>query len=164
MRLAFNGGDTVKIERKSKASFSVIGKEGSSESGAGFVQALWEQANAGFGEVAPLAKRDENGNLEGIWGAMSDVSRSYLPWEEGFTKGLYLAGVECPADAQPPQGWVKWTIPSYTYLVVKCEKENPFAKMILYLSENSIPLVGAVHDFTDPSTGENFMYFPIEKL
>ena len=27
--------------------------------------------------------------------------------------GLYLAGVECIDNAEAPDGWIKWTIPSY---------------------------------------------------
>ncbi len=49
-----------------KASFAVIGKEGSTEEGAGFVPRRWDDANAHFGEVAALAKKDENGNMLGI--------------------------------------------------------------------------------------------------
>ena len=154
----------MKTEKVTKESFAVIGKEGSTTDGIGFIQTLWEEANTGFEEIQHLAKRNEQGELAGIWGAMSDFSRSFLPWEEDFTKGLYLAGAECRDDVQPPEGWVKWTIPGYTYLVVKCEKENAFSEMVQYLKENNIPLVGAVHDFTCPSTGENFMYFPIMKL
>lgn len=37
-------------------------------------------------------KKDDNGNICGIWGVMSDFSRSFQPWENGFAKGLYLAG------------------------------------------------------------------------
>lgn len=53
--------------------------------------------------------KDENGNISGIWGAMSDFSRSFQPWED-FSKGLYLAGVECNEDAEAPDGWTKWVI------------------------------------------------------
>lgn len=38
----------------------------------------------------------------GIWGAMSDCSHSFLPWEDGFSKGVYLAGVECTEEAEAP--------------------------------------------------------------
>ena len=65
---------------------------------------LWDEANSHFGEIAHLAKKDEDGNISGIWGAMSDFSRSFQPWE-GFQKGLYLAGVECNEDAKAPDGW-----------------------------------------------------------
>ena len=44
---------------------------------------------------------------------MSDLSRSFLPWEDGFTRGLYLAGVQVPPEALPPEGWVKWTLPAF---------------------------------------------------
>ena len=69
----------MKMESCIKESFSVIGKEGSTEDGPGFVQNLWEDANSHFAEVAHLAKKDENGNLVGIWGAMTDFSRSFQP-------------------------------------------------------------------------------------
>lgn len=77
-----------------KEAFVVIGKEGSTSEGEEFIQKLWKDANSHFSEVAHLAKKDANGKLVGIWGAMSDFSRSFQPWEDGFSKGLYLAGVE----------------------------------------------------------------------
>jgi predicted transcriptional regulator YdeE len=151
----------MKIEKRTKFSFSIIGKEGSTMDGQGFIQKLWEDANSHFDEVQALAKRDESGNLVGIWGAMSDFSRSFRPWEDNFTKGLYLAGVECADDAQTPEGWTKWTIPSYEYLCVEVESENTFADTLNYMTANDILLVGAVHDFTCPISGKNYMYFPI---
>lgn len=147
-----------------KPSFTVIGKEGSTEEGSGFVQRLWADANRYFAEIAHLVKKNEDGNLVGIWGAMSDFSRSYQPWEENFSKGLYLAGAECEDDAVPPKGWSKWVIPSFEYLYVECEHDTVFQEMIAYLNENQIPLAGAVHDFTCPQTGKNYMFFPIRKL
>ncbi len=83
-----------------KEAFSVIGKEGSTADGDGFIQRLWNDANTHFGEVAPLAKKDEKGNIAGIWGAMSDLTRSFNPWSDNFTKGLYLAGVR---SRMPPK-------------------------------------------------------------
>lgn len=154
----------MKIESVIKKSFSVIGKEGSTEDGAGFVQRLWADANSHFGEVAHLAKKDENGNLVGIWGAMTDFSRSFRPWEGDFSRGLYLAGIECVDDAEPPKGWTKWTVPGFEYLRVECDHDGIFPEMIGYLAQNQIPLVGAVQDFTDPQTGKNDMYFPIRKI
>ena len=147
-----------------KESFTVIGKEGSTKDGAGFIQRLWEDANGHFGEVAKLAKKDEEGNLLGIWGAMSDFSHSFLPWEEGFSQGLYLAGVECEDTAEVPEGWTKWTIPGYEYVYVECEGGDTFPQALNYLAENKLTLVGAVHDFTCPETGKNYMFFPIRKL
>ena len=154
----------MKIEKIVKESFVVIGKEGSTLDGPGFIQRLWADANAHFGEVQPLAKTDDNGNLAGIWGAMSDLSRSFQPWEDGFSRGLYLAGVECEDDAQPPEGWTKWTIPGFEYLRVECEGENTFSEMLDYLYQNEIPLAGAVHDFTCPTSGKSYMLFPIRKI
>ena len=94
---------------------------------------------------------------------MSDFSRSFQPWEN-FNKGLYLAGVECVDDAEAPRGWTKWMIPGYEYIYVECEGDDTFPKAIAYMKDNNIPLDGAVHDFTCPQTGKNYMYFPIRKL
>ena len=154
----------MNMEKCMKEAFAVIGKEGSTNDGPGFVQSLWADANAHFAEVAHLAKKDENGNLVGIWGAMTDFSRSFLPWEDGFSRGLYLAGVERVDDAQAPEGWVKWNVPGFEYLRVECDHDGVFPEMIDYLRENGISLAGAVHDFTCPQTGKNYMYFPIGRI
>lgn len=152
------------VERMVKEAFAVIGLEGSTEEGAGFVQRLWAEANTRFPEVEPLALRDENGCLLGVWGAMTDPSRSFLPWTEHFTRGLYLAGVECALDAQPPQGWVKWIVPGFAYLRAERESDATFAGMIGYMKENGLSLAGAAQDFTCPATGKNYILFPIRRL
>ena len=84
---------------------SIIGMEGEAEPGHNPAPALWEKANARFGEVEALALRDESGAPVGVWGAMSDLSRSFLPWEDGFTRGLSLAGAvqECQRPAEGGQ-------------------------------------------------------------
>ena len=152
----------MKIERVIRDAFVVIGKEGSTEDGEGFIQKLWQDANSHFDQVADLAKRDEAGNLAGVWGAMTDFSRTFRPWDD-FCRGLYLAGVECVDDAEAPEGWTRWTIPAYEFLSVECEGENTFSDMLKYMDENHLSLAGAVHDHTDPKTGKNYMYFPVRK-
>ena len=154
----------MKIEKFIKETFVVIGKEGSTMDGQGFIQKLLSDANSHFSEVQPLAKKDENGNLVGIWGAMSDYSHSYKPWEDSFSKGLYLAGVECVDDAEAPEGWTKWTIPGYEYLCAEVESGSTFSDVLDYMNTNSIALVGAVHDFTCPLNGKNYMFFPIRTI
>ena len=116
----------MKTEILTKGSFAVIGKEGSTLDGEGFIQKLWAEANAHFSEVAHLSSRDAQGNFAGFWGAMSDLSRTFQPWEDGFSKGLYLAGVECCDGAEAPAGWTKWEIPGYEYLRAEVEGEPPF--------------------------------------
>ncbi len=146
-----------------KETFAVIGKEGSTSDGEGFIQKLWADANSHFSEIAHLAKKDADGGIAGIWGAMSDLSRSFKPWEDGFSKGLYLAGVECVEHAEAPDGWTKWLIPGYEYIVVE-NHTGVFEETIRQLNEDGISLAGAVHDYTDPATGKDFLYFPIKKL
>ena len=154
----------MKMEKRTKDAFVVIGKEGSTLEGQGFIQKLWSDANSHFSEVEPFAKKDENGNLAGIWGAMSDCSRSFAPWEDNFSKGLYLAGVECAHDAEAPEGWTKWVIPGYEYLCAEVESESTFSDVLDYMNKNSITLVGAVHDFTCPRNGKNYLFFPIRTI
>ena len=154
----------MKIEKCIKEAFTVIGKEGSTLEGQGFIQKLWSDANSHFAEVSHLAKKDEQGNIVGIWGAMSDFSYSFNPWEDNFSKGLYLAGVECEDNAEAPKGWTKWRIPGYEYIYVECEKENTFSEVLDYMKANNITLAGAVHDFTCPETGKNYMFFPVKAI
>ncbi len=146
-----------------KEEFTVIGKEGSTWDGEGFIQKLWDDANGHFQEVAHLAKKNAAGQLAGIWGAMSDFSRSFQPWEDGFSKGLYLAGVECVDTAEAPDGWTKWVIPSFEYIVVE-NHNGAFEETLRQMKEEGISLVGAIHDHTDPATGKGYLYFPIRTI
>ncbi|MBP3655185.1 MAG: GyrI-like domain-containing protein [Clostridia bacterium] len=151
-------------DRWIKPGFAVIGMEGSTRDSEGFVARLWAQANARYDEVAALAIRDEQGRPVGLWGAMTDFSRSFMPWEDGFTQGLYLAGVECAPDAQPPQGWSVWHIPGFEYLRVKDAGGDTFAGGLRLLEEQGLVLCGAAQDYTCPATGESFVLFPIRRL
>ncbi len=153
----------MKIESYIRDSFSVIGKEGSTEDGAGFIQRLWIDANAHFDQVQHLAKKNADGSLAGIWGVMTDFSRAFQPWED-FRHGLYLAGVECEDAAEAPEGWAKWAVPGYEYLSAEVEGDTTFSDMLRYMEENGIQLVGAVHDFTCHRTGKAYMLFPTRML
>lgn len=152
------------IQKCIKQSFSVIGKLGSTNDGDGFIQRLWQDAEEHFSEVSSFATKDDSGNFVGFWGAMSDFSEEFMPWEDHFSKGLYLAGVEVHDNAKPPQNWTKWTMPASEYLVVKNEGAETFGQMIEYLKHNNIKLVGAVYDFTKPQTGQGYLYVPIRRV
>ena len=154
----------MKMKRIEKPAFCVIGKEGSTEQGNGFIQQLWDDANGHFDQVAAFAKLDERGNLAGIWGAMTDMNRRFLPWEDNFSRGLYLAGVECGMDAQAPEGWQKWRIPGFEYLQVENNGETTFADTLAYMKANNLPLVGAVQELTVPAEGKHYLLFPIRRL
>lgn len=157
----------MEIKKCIKESFSVIGKEGSTKDGSDFVGRLWEDANNHFSEIKALAKKDENGSILGIWGLMSDFSRSLMPWEENFTKGLYLAGVEVMNNIEAPENWVKWTVPTFEYLYVRVDKEydNSFSYVLNYMKTNDIKLEGAVFDYNCPEeNGQLYLFFPIRRL
>lgn len=154
----------MEIIKLQKDSFTVIGKEGSTKDGIDFVQKLWSEANQHFHDIKELAKMGEDGLLMGIWGAMSDMSHSFKPWENDFTEGLYLAGIECKDDAIAPEVWTKWIIPGYEYICVENESSATFDSVLMYMRENQLELAGAVHDFNDPRTGKGYMFFPIKEL
>lgn len=142
--------------------FSVIGIEGSTNDGSGFIQALWDRANSRFGEVASLAARTGDGGIR-VWGLMSDMSRSFRPWENNFTRGLYLAGVEALPGAEPPSGWTKWVSPAYEYIAAPQDGPDAFTRALEYLAENGLALAGAVYDLTIPASG-SFIYLPIKAI
>lgn len=151
----------MNIERITLPAVTVIGRMGSTKDGSGFIQKLWADANGHFAEIEPLVRRDESGTPVGFWGAMSDFSLSFRPWENDFSAGLYLAGAECAEDAAPPEGWTKWVIPAFEYLKVE---NADFPAVLQYMADSHLSLAGAVHDFTDPAAGKNYMLFPIRKL
>ena len=146
-----------------KDRFVVIGKEGSTADDQGFIQRLWRDANSHFGEIAHLAKRDAQGNLMGIWGGMTDHSRSFQPWENGFCHGLYLAGVECVDEGEAPIGWTKWVVPAFEYVAVE-NQAGAFEKGLSSLAEQGLSLAGAVQEYTAPDTGREYLYFPIRAI
>lgn len=152
------------MERWIKPAFAVIGIEGSTQDGEGFVQRLWEAANSRFSEVAALVKKNPDGSLAGIWGVMTDMRRQYAPWTEGFTCGRYLAGVECRDDAIPPEGWARWDVPGFEYLRVHGGGPDVFSRTLTELAERGLCLAGAVQDYTDPASGQSCMCFPVRRL
>ena len=147
--------------------FFVIGKEGEARPGYNPAPALWAEANAHYAEVEALALRDENGVPAGFWGAMSDLSRSFLPWEDDLSRGLYLAGVQVPEDALPPEGWVKWTVPACEYVYVKVEGgyADALRQGLEHIQSQGSSLAGAVQDYHCPQeNGQLYLFFPIRRL
>ena len=144
---------------------AVIGREGLCTKERNVVRELWEQANLHFCEVADLGMKNPDGSYVGFWGAMSDETRSYLPWTDDFSRGLYLAGVEAYEDTAAPAGWVRWVMPARKYLVTEVDPdhyEESFRTVIdRLIPELGIKLAGAVCDYTEPATGRNKLFFPV---
>jgi len=158
----------MNISLVEKPSFDVIGKvgQGYAKDSMEWVPPLWKAANENFHEIAHLAKKDSLGNLAGFWGAMSDIQDNFERWDE---QGKYMAGCEVESDAVAPDGWKKWVIPSYKFIVAKCTQEysEVFSYVLNeYVPENHYQIVGAIHEYYCPQdkNGELSLYFPIEKL
>ena len=146
---------------------AIIGKEGLCTKEKNVVQDLWQQANSNFSDIAVLGMKNADGSYVGFWGAMSDETMSFLPWTDDFSRGLYLAGVEVYEDTPVPFGWVKWVMPARKYLVTEVQPEN-YGKIFETVIKSLIPglglrLAGAVCDFTEPATGQNKLFFPVEQ-
>ncbi len=114
----------MKTVIKDLPEIAIIGKEGFCTAEKNIVQELWADANAHFGEVAPLAKKKSDGTLAGVWGAMSDETMSFLPWTNNFSCGYYLAGIEVECDKDAPEGWKKWILPARKYLIVDVQRKT----------------------------------------
>lgn len=152
------------FEKVVKASFTVIGREGSTADGAGFIQKLWQDANAHFEEIAALALYTGDGKLPGMWGLMSDTGRSFMPWEDNFSKGLYLAGVEVKPGSKAPKGWTAWSVPGFEYFCCEAAGSEHFSEAVEALHEQGLEMAGAAFDFTDLKNGKDYTYFPVKKL
>ena len=147
---------------------AIIGKEGFCTEESNIVQDLWKQANEHFDEVVELGMKEKDGSFVGFWGAMSDETMSFLPWTNYFTRGYYLAGIEVDKDMEAPEGWKKWIMPARKYLVTEVMVEH-YMETFKDVIENQIPLrnmrlSGAACDYTEPSTGKNFLFFPVEEV
>lgn len=91
---------------------------------------------------------------------------AFMPWSDDFSRGLYLAGIEVYEDTVVPEGWVKWIMPARKYLVTDVTPDS-YGEIFASVINDLIPklgmkLVGAVCDFTEPATGQNKLFFPVE--
>lgn len=150
-------------------SFYVIGKEGQGRAGdKQWILPLWAAAGGGFGEIESHIRRNARGGPAGVWGMMSDVAGTFMPWDD--SGGKYLAGFEARDDSPPPAGWTKWRVPGYRYAVVRttiAEYQKVFENTLAQvLQESGRPLAGAVHEHypvpDDPNIVE--LFFPIERV
>lgn len=147
--------------------FAVLGKEGSTHSSnPEWIKQLWIEANGHFDEISKLALRDDQGNLAGFWGAMTSEDRSFQPWENDLSEGLYLAGVQVSVDTEAPEGWVKWIVPAFDYLYAQVEG-NPQAAIQIGLAEierQGFKLSGAIQEYYCPQeNGAMYLFFPIKQ-
>jgi hypothetical protein len=148
--------------------FSVIGKLGSTKGNKeGFIKELINETNSNFADIKNLAKE----GFTGEWGLMSSFKEDLSPWENNFSEGLYLYGVECDPSIKKediPVGWVKWDVPSRDYVRAKVDDLknylNIFRSHVYFLlAYNGLTLSGAAFDFHDNKENADYIYFPVEK-
>jgi len=154
-------GAMDKFILKKLGAFSVVGREGSTKTSSTIVAELWDQAEKGISDVLPSLKMR---NIFPIyWGLMSDFSRSFKPWENDYSEGLYLAGFELADDRLiPPPGWVKWDVPAQVYLTLASEGDyrDTLQEGLKLIKDHGYVLSGAIFDHGEE--GKMFLYFPVE--
>lgn len=143
--------------------FSVLGREGSTDDGAGFIARLWQEANEHFSDIAGYVVYGKNGAPVRLWGLMSDFSRSLKPWEDDFSRGLYLAGAECLPDAPVPKGWTKWDVPAMRYVCIPSGQDagDAFSQGLEILKQQGLSMAAAAFDLTEPESGLSYVCFPV---
>jgi Bacterial transcription activator, effector binding domain. len=157
----------MKYELIHKGSFRVVGLEGSTKDGEGFIPKLYDSLRKRFSEIQALVKKNPDGTLEGAYGLMSDFSRSFKPWENNFSAGLYLAGYELLAEVKTvPEGWTVWTVKEQDYFQVRLEEGDDYRKTFSTFVFFNIPyelqkLSGAVFDFYDIKEKQQCLLFPV---
>lgn len=146
------------ITRRIFPACTVIGREGSTEEGEGFVQRLWAEANAHFEEIRTLAVQPLV-----LYGAMSDPARTLASWTDGFTRGLYLAGAQVQPGSAAPDGWTRWELPTMECL---CTPQRPDAipNMLAHLKAENLTLAAAIQERTETADGVEMLCFPIRLL
>lgn len=152
------------LQHKVTPVITVIGMEGCTDDGSGFIQRLWQNANSRFSEIAHMADMTDDGSPKAIWGAMSSMDRSNAPWENGFSRGLYLAGCQCRPGAKAPEGWSKWEIPATEWVVYPADHPDCFAEGLRLLEAEGLSMCGAACDYTDLSSNQSYTLYPIRRL
>jgi len=119
----------MKTEKCVKQAFTVIGKEGSTSDGEGFIHKLWESANSHFDEIQQLAKKDESGkDIYGdFWPKWMDLENSiyrpvfikFIP----FICGIICRVLDCFVDA--PVVWLRKTVYKDSPLPHELPEGNP---------------------------------------
>ena len=99
--------------RVKKEAFAVIGKEGSTAEGEGFIQKLWQEAQRPFRGDRPPG---EAGPGRGAGGHLGGPSTDFFPLPSGpgrtaFARACTWRGWSAPTRRRRAAGWTKWTIP-----------------------------------------------------
>ena len=164
----YAGETSMRVEKV--PAFYVIGKmgQGSAENKDAWIPPLWTATSDNVNEIAGHIKHDTNGLPSGIWAIMSDSGESFKPWDA--SGGKYLAGFEASDGSPAPDGWTKWRVPGYEYIVIETSLTNygeAFTHTITtLLPGKGLTLAGAVHERypapNDPTLVE--LYFPVRQL
>lgn len=98
-----------------------------------------------------------------LYGVMSGFSRTFTPWTDGFSRGLYLAGAQVLPDFAAPDGWTRWELPTMECL---CTPQHPdaIAQMMAHLKAEGLTLAAAIQERAEMADGVEMLCFPIRLL
>lgn len=82
----------MEFEKYTKKSFVLLGMEGSVHGDPIIILKLWKYANLRHERIEQYIIRNEEGKIDGVWGAKSDFSYSFKPWKIITPKEFTLRG------------------------------------------------------------------------
>lgn len=145
--------------------FTVIGLVGKSTDGPGYVDKLWMEINRKGKSIMHLVKKDEDGDLAGVWGLMNDETGTFLPPGDKKSKTVvYMAGLEVNDNAKAPKGFEKWVIPEFDYLYVPVEgkKLQVIEAVMEYCAEENLVFAACPFDYMPADGKMMYMFFPVK--
>ncbi len=154
------------IEHCTLESFAVIGIAKENNGLYDGNDAVWQELERKVEKIHALAKRNENGELVGIWGLLNNERLDFrLTTTNPNGKILFLAGLEAPDDAVPPKGFTKWVVPAgdYLYAPVTKNKLTTLNKILQYADGHGWEPNGYPFDFMQHGDTTLYTFFPVRK-
>ncbi len=127
--------------------------------------ALWEELNRKGQSIRHLAKKDDDGDIMGAWGLLSNDKTPFRPTANPLAKTLYMAGLEVEDNAKAPKGFVKWIVPGgdFLYAPVEEQKMSTLGQILLWAKENGLEPNGYPYDFMPPDGGMMYIFLPVKE-
>lgn len=133
--------------------------------------ALWTRMNKQGGELMPLARRDDDGDIMGAWGLTTEDTLSFRLPKKDDPHLLYMAGLEVEDTAHPPKGFTKWIVPGsdYIYALVEKSKQETLNALLQYAEAKDIEIIGYPQEFMPPMAngtpsahGTMYLFLPVK--
>lgn len=157
----------IKVEECTFEPFCVIGLVAEADKTNG----IWTKMNKLGGELMPMARRDEDGDIMGAWGLTTEDTLSFKLSQKDNPRLLYMAGLEVEDTAHPPKGFTKWIVPGsdYIYGVVQNSKKETLNALLQYAEAHELEITGYPQEFMPPmangqpsAQGTMYLFLPVK--